>query len=385
MRAGRRWLPRSVADRSPGKWAGTMQGKGSRKITLHTSESAPGSINGVVAWVHEKHTEYHLVIDDKAKRCVQMFPFHKAARSLKSGTIPGGGNNKHGKVNIQICVVGYAKNDPVAHLSPWALGIIKTVADAWGVPLDVVDKGRSRRAWRQSGIFGHKNSPKPDDHTDPGRIPPGLFAGLIDREDKLTVSRTIRKGSTGRAVRVLQRKLGLGVDGKFGSKTRRKLKRWQRANGLAADGVAGPKVWRKLGVKYVRPRGKVTKNSNTRWPSKYLVRKLRRVAADIGQTVHIISGTRTPYQAWDLRMRYLRGAGNLAARCCTKYSGVHSWSACGKNPLSNHADGKAADCSVRGVNIGNYPGARDAMKRNDLCLPVPGEPWHCERGTNWRA
>ena len=106
MKAGRRWLPRPIADRSPGRNAGTMQGKGSRKIVLHSSESDPGSINGVVAWVHRQNTEYHLVIDDKAKRAVQLFPFHKSARSLKNGGISGGGANKQGRVCIQIAIVG---------------------------------------------------------------------------------------------------------------------------------------------------------------------------------------------------------------------------------------------------------------------------------------
>jgi peptidoglycan hydrolase-like protein with peptidoglycan-binding domain len=40
----------------------------------------------------------------------------------------------------------------------------------------------------------------------------------------------------------LQRELGVPVDGDFGAKTEKALKRWQRAHGLAVDGVAGPQV-----------------------------------------------------------------------------------------------------------------------------------------------
>jgi hypothetical protein len=38
-----------------------------------------------------------------------------------------------------------------------------------------------------------------------------------------------------------------------------------------------------------------------------------------------------------------------------------------------------------GVNIVDHPGARDAMRGVQLCLPVPGETWHVEKGTAWRA
>ncbi len=40
----------------------------------------------------------------------------------------------------------------------------------------------------------------------------------------------------------LQQKLGVPVDGDFGARTEKALKRWQRAHGLSADGVAGPQV-----------------------------------------------------------------------------------------------------------------------------------------------
>ena len=63
-----------------------------------------------------------------------------------------------------------------------------------------------------------------------------------------------RRGSHSRShyVRVLQRALGVAVDGSFGSGTQRALKRFQRRRGLAADGVAGPATWRALGHRGVR-------------------------------------------------------------------------------------------------------------------------------------
>ena len=57
---------------------------------------------------------------------------------------------------------------------------------------------------------------------------------------------TIKKGSRGNDVKLLQRLLNLTDDGVFGSQTEAAVKIWQGANGLAADGVVGPKLWKKL-------------------------------------------------------------------------------------------------------------------------------------------
>lgn len=58
---------------------------------------------------------------------------------------------------------------------------------------------------------------------------------------------TVKQGSAGAAVRMLQAFLGgLTVDGKAGQKTITKLKAWQKAHGLKADGVAGPVTWRAI-------------------------------------------------------------------------------------------------------------------------------------------
>lgn len=68
-----------------------------------------------------------------------------------------------------------------------------------------------------------------------GEIPP-----------RATVTETLRKGSTGDAVKRLQRKLGLIADGAFGPNTEAKVKEWQAANGLVADGIVGPQTLAKL-------------------------------------------------------------------------------------------------------------------------------------------
>lgn len=59
---------------------------------------------------------------------------------------------------------------------------------------------------------------------------------------------TIKKGSRGEDVKVLQSKLNLLVDGIFGPLTEEAVKEFQKANGLIADGIVGTNTWAKLGV-----------------------------------------------------------------------------------------------------------------------------------------
>jgi peptidoglycan hydrolase-like protein with peptidoglycan-binding domain len=59
---------------------------------------------------------------------------------------------------------------------------------------------------------------------------------------------TLREGDRGRAVRRLQRRLGVSADGVFGPQTDRVVKRFQRRNGLVVDGIVGPMTRSKLGL-----------------------------------------------------------------------------------------------------------------------------------------
>jgi peptidoglycan hydrolase-like protein with peptidoglycan-binding domain len=61
-------------------------------------------------------------------------------------------------------------------------------------------------------------------------------------------SSSLSLGSTGSAVKKLQRKLGVQATGYYGTDTRRAVKRFQKRRGLTADGVAGPATLRALGV-----------------------------------------------------------------------------------------------------------------------------------------
>jgi len=59
-------------------------------------------------------------------------------------------------------------------------------------------------------------------------------------------NKPVKKLSKGEAVKFVQQKLGLTVDGSFGAQTEKAVKEWQAAHGLTADGVVGPQTWAAL-------------------------------------------------------------------------------------------------------------------------------------------
>lgn len=134
-------------------------------------------------------------------------------------------------------------------------------------------------------------------------------------------------------------------------------------------------------------------DKDTYWGNPKLAGRLDRLGELRERYVWVGEFKRTAHRQWQLRMLYLSGEGNNAARCCSKYDlEPHTWKQCGKDSWSNHADGNAADASIlhsgRGgpyTNLGNDQKSRAIMHRLDLCLPVPDEPWHAERGDTWNA
>ena len=61
---------------------------------------------------------------------------------------------------------------------------------------------------------------------------------------------TIKKGSTGKAVKIWQIIIGATVDGSFGAKTEALTKTWQTKHKLTPDGIVGAKSW-KVGLESV--------------------------------------------------------------------------------------------------------------------------------------
>jgi hypothetical protein len=60
---------------------------------------------------------------------------------------------------------------------------------------------------------------------------------------------SLQVGSTGSAVRAVQRRLHVSVTGYYGRQTEAAVKRFQRSRKLTVDGVVGPATARALGVK----------------------------------------------------------------------------------------------------------------------------------------
>ena len=58
----------------------------------------------------------------------------------------------------------------------------------------------------------------------------------------------LKRGLSGEPVKILQAKLGVAADGKFGPGTEEALKAYQTQHGLAADGIAGPDTFAALGL-----------------------------------------------------------------------------------------------------------------------------------------
>lgn len=59
---------------------------------------------------------------------------------------------------------------------------------------------------------------------------------------------TLKLGDKGENVKILQKALGVTVDGDFGPKTEAAVKSFQKSKGLIADGIAGPKTFAALGI-----------------------------------------------------------------------------------------------------------------------------------------
>lgn len=60
---------------------------------------------------------------------------------------------------------------------------------------------------------------------------------------------TLKKGSKGEEVKVLQSILHLHTDGIFGPLTEEAVRQFQKEHNLVQDGVVGPKTWEALGIK----------------------------------------------------------------------------------------------------------------------------------------
>ena len=66
---------------------------------------------------------------------------------------------------------------------------------------------------------------------------------------------TLKFGSRGEDVKVLQSYLNLYADGIFGKMTEESVKQFQKDNGLVGDCIVGTNTWNKLKQIYIKKRG----------------------------------------------------------------------------------------------------------------------------------
>lgn len=192
------WLDR--VERVGGNNAGSMNGDGSRKLLLHTTEG--GSIAGALSAYHANNSWPHLTVDCRKRRAVQHLPLDVAARSLKN--LAGGEEtNRDGAILVQIEIVGFA-GAPESIGTPddlvwFGREVVAPIARLTGIPLESTVRwvpypasfGRTAAqrlhgaAWdRYSGVCGHQHADE-NDHGDPGAIDIDLILSAARGEDDM--------------------------------------------------------------------------------------------------------------------------------------------------------------------------------------------------------
>ena len=170
-------------------------------------------------------------------------------------------------------------------------------------------------------------------------------------EPTASMEETLRDGDRGRAVRRLQRRLGIPADGVFGPQTDRAVKRFQRRNGLVADGIVGPMTRAELGLaRFSSADVRHPRRGSSGGGSRF---KLPRVLVEIaecesGGDPHAVSSTgmyRGKYQFSRSTWKSMGGRGSDPAKASEAHQdrvalklyraqGISPWPACGAQATS---------------------------------------------------
>lgn len=264
---------------------GTMVEGYAWKFVLHSTESPPGSIDGVVSLFKAQpcYTPHFTIDPMSSNRRVQHIPWQWSAAALRPGA--GGYETNRGRA-VQMEVCGYAQQAP-----GWSDDALFQIADviadviADGCPIDpdnisdstglsgtlATTTAPQRMAWEAwrlfDGITAHVFVPN-NDHWDCGRLDSnklhGFVRDILAGQGHVVVPQPspeplptppanptvgyLQKGMTGGIIEVLQKLLqGLGynvgpsgADGVFGFATETAVKQFQADHGLVVDGIFGP-------------------------------------------------------------------------------------------------------------------------------------------------
>ena len=82
-----------------------------------------------------------------------------------------------------------------------------------------------------------------------------LVDGIVGNQTWNALLVTVKKGSTGEAVKAVQSQFPAADDGIFGPATESEVKTFQTQSQLTADGIVGPLTWRALAGSPMQPPG----------------------------------------------------------------------------------------------------------------------------------
>lgn len=311
------WLPSSKYEHmqiTSCTGPGTMYEGYAWCFILHTTESDPGSINGINNLFRAKPCSApHITIDPMGtRRRVQYIPWHWSACALKGGR-NGIQTNRGRAVQMEIC--GRAADTP-----NWSDDTLYQIADVIadciidGCPINPNNVPDSRTL---TGVLATESAPQRfnagtwppfdgiaahvymiyNDHWDAGKINSPRIGQLV-REILAGMGRPIpppsgagtptqpqqdgmlRRGMSGGIVKMLQELiLGMGYsvgpggpDGDFGPATEAAVRKLQGDHGLVVDGIVGPATNKVISDAYAWARQPIPPAGPCPpWPGRYLL------------------------------------------------------------------------------------------------------------------
>lgn len=201
----------------------------------------------------------------KSDPSFSMSDFRKKVGGAKGGVSSGGGTSGGSSRSYKTVSYGttlgkYDKGDPVKDWQDFLKGqgydLGKGGVDGYfgdstvsatkkyqkkvGVKVDgMAGKDTWAKAKKDGFKWKRKKSSKPATYP----LPKGHFYYTEDKRN------TVHSGYWSKdrpAIRKIQKKVGTGVDGRYGPKTKAAVMRWQKKHGLKADGAVGPSTWAKM-------------------------------------------------------------------------------------------------------------------------------------------
>lgn len=173
---------------------------------------------------------------------------------------------------------------------------------------------------------------------------------------------TIKKGSKGESVKVLQEFLKITVDGNFGPKTESAVKSYQKKNGLIVDGVVGPKTWAHMGI-LTTDNAENSEVVNALEIKKYWMPENTYFKGPVPKNwifLHHTAGGPNPYQVADMWARDNRG--NVATEYILGGQNVSN--------NNNKFDGELVQCFPEGGYGWHTGTGNSVMHRNSVGIEV---------------